>query len=231
MEEYRSDPLVYHGKLKAKWGVAMLNAMEFFGQHFSEISIPLLLVHGDADQLVHIGSSQFGYHTASSTDKTFEIFKGGFHETLNDLERDRFLLLVGEWLDRQLDAVARSAAGEGTAAEQEVKGAPIAGESPEDAPKAGESPEDAPKVGESPEDASKAGESPTDVPPEDAPTKDEETVETESTENVGQGEGPQVPPVEEEPPNEELLPEDPQPSEQLSQGAVEDGELENEDEQ
>ena len=209
VEKYRNDPLIYHGKLKAKWGVAMLNSWEFFGQHFSEITIPLLLVHGDADQLVHIGSSQFGYRTASSTDKTFEIFEGGFHETLNDLERDRFLLLVGEWLDRQFDTAARSAAGEGTTAEQgEVKGAPMAGESSEDAPK--------------------AGEPPTDVPPEDAPTKDEGTVETESTENADQGEGPQVPPVEGEPPNDELPVEDPQPSEQQSQGAVEDGEPENE---
>lgn len=229
VEEYRNDPLVYHGKLKAKWGVAMLNAMEFLGQHFSKITIPLLLVHGDADQLVHIGSSEFGYRTASSTDKTFEIFKGGFHEPLNDLERDRFLLLVGEWLDRQFDEVARSAAGEGEAAEQgEVKDAPRAGESPKDALKEGESPEDALKAGESPEEALKAGEPPTDVPPEDAPTKDEGTVETESTENAGQGEEPKVPPVEGEPPNGEMLPEDPQPSEQPSQGAVEDGELENE---
>lgn len=207
VEKYRNDPLVYHGKLKAKWGVAMLNATDFLGQHFSEITIPLLLVHGDADQLVHIGSSQFGYGAASSADKTFEVFKGGFHEALHDLERDRFLILVGEWLDQRFDKGDRSAAAEGTTEQ-------------------GQSQKDAPGGGKTPEDAPKAVEPPKDVPPESDPPKDEGTVEGESTENAGpvEGESPKDPPTEGEPPNDEVAPGEPQSFEQVPefQGAVED---------
>lgn len=206
VEKYRNDPLVYHGKLKAKWGVAMLNATDFIVQHFSEITIPLLLVHGDADQLVHIGSSQFGYKAAGSTDKTFEVFKGGFHEALHDLERDRFLILVGEWLDQRFDKEDRSAAAEGTTEQ-------------------GQSQKDAPGGGEPPEDSSKAGEPPKDVPPVSAPPEDEGTVQGKSTENAGlvEGESPKDPPTEEEPPND-VAPEEPQSFEQVPefQGAVED---------
>ena len=147
MEKYRNDPLVYHGKLKAKWAVAMLNAADFFAQHFSEITIPLLLVHGDADQLVNIASSQFGYDTASSADKTFEVFKDGFHELFNDLERDRFLSLLVKWLDQRFDKVDSSVAGEGAKAGVEEEFStnntvPAEGEPPTDPPTEGEPPED-----------------------------------------------------------------------------------------
>ena len=198
-----NDPLVYHGKLKAKWAVAMLNAAEFLGQHFSDISVPLLLVHGDADQLVPIESSEFGYRTASSTDKTFEVFKGGFHETLNDRERDRFLLVVGEWLDRQFDKGGSNAAVECSAVGR------------------GEDPKDAPGV------APMTGEPPTDVPPEG--TIESESTETGQGEppkdSATEGEPPKDEPTEGEPFEDEAPPEAPQPSEQVAEceGAVEDG--------
>ena len=208
-----NDPLVYHGKLKAKWAVAMLNAAEFLGQHFSEISVPLLLVHGDADQLVPIESSEFGYRTASSTDKTFEVFKGGFHETLNDLERDRFLLVVGEWLDRQVDKGDSNAAVEGSAAGrgEDLKDAPGV------APMTGEPPIDVPPEGKIESESTEAGqgEPPKDSAIEGEPPKDEPT----------EGELPKDEATEGEPPKDEAPPEAPQPSEQVTEyeGAVEDG--------
>ena len=189
MEKYRNDPLVYHGKLKAKWAVAMLNAADFFAQHFSEITIPLLLVHGDADQLVNIASSQFGYDTASSADKTFEVFKDGFHELFNDLERDRFLSLLVKWLDQRFDKVDSSGAGEGTAVEE------------------GQPPKDVPVVGDPPQD----------IPPEDESPKEAGVEEESSTKNAGpaEGEPPTDPPTEGEPPEDEVAPEESQPSEQV----------------
>lgn len=67
------DPLVWHGALKASWGVAMLNSIESFRRDVGHITLPLLLFHGTSDTLIPLSASQFIDNNVGSQDKRFEV--------------------------------------------------------------------------------------------------------------------------------------------------------------
>ena len=70
---YDQDPLVYHGALKARWGVAMMQAIEHIQQHLSEIVLPLCIMHGSADGIVPASACELVRDNASSEDKTYKV--------------------------------------------------------------------------------------------------------------------------------------------------------------
>ena len=65
-----------------------------------ELVLPLLLLHGDSDRLTSVHSSQLTFETARSTDKTLKIFKGLYHETMNETpaERQKVLEILNNWI-------------------------------------------------------------------------------------------------------------------------------------
>lgn len=70
---YEDDPLVYHHKLKAKWGSEFLRAVDVSQQGIKAISIPSLIFHGTEDQIVGITASELINSETASTDKTYEV--------------------------------------------------------------------------------------------------------------------------------------------------------------
>ena len=73
VEKYANDPLVWHGGLKAKLVVALLDTMDDIQKNVSKVTAPFLLIHGDDDQVVPIEGSHFLYEHSPSTDKTFKV--------------------------------------------------------------------------------------------------------------------------------------------------------------
>ena len=73
MKRYVDDPLVWHGPLKARWVVAMINAIESFRENVGAITLPLLLMHGAEDKLVPATSAHFINCNVGSQDKRFEV--------------------------------------------------------------------------------------------------------------------------------------------------------------
>jgi alpha-beta hydrolase superfamily lysophospholipase len=96
------DPLVSLLPPPARTGAELLRATGRIGESMEEITLPLLVMHGTADRLTdHRGSEEF-YRRASSTDKTFRLYEGFYHELLNDPEADRVLSELLDWLDERL---------------------------------------------------------------------------------------------------------------------------------
>ena len=73
MKRYVDDPLVWHGPLKARWGVAMISGIESFRKNVGAITLPLLLMHGAEDKLVPAASARFINDNVGSQDKIFEV--------------------------------------------------------------------------------------------------------------------------------------------------------------
>ncbi|KAK2175997.1 hypothetical protein NP493_693g00014 [Ridgeia piscesae] len=80
IDDYDNDPLVWHGGLKARWGVCFFDTMDEIGERMSEIQCPLLNLHGDADKLTTLEGSQLLQDKAGSKDKTLKVIPGGYHE-------------------------------------------------------------------------------------------------------------------------------------------------------
>eukprot|EP00054_Salpingoeca_dolichothecata_P018149 m.111089 g.111089 ORF g.111089 m.111089 type:complete len:313 (+) comp22755_c0_seq2:70-1008(+) len=85
VQKYTTDPLVYHGGLKARWAVQSMVAMEWLQEQAKTIRLPIYILHGENDKLVQPESSTFLNQHVSSQDKTMKIYPSAFHEILNEL--------------------------------------------------------------------------------------------------------------------------------------------------
>ncbi|OXH86022.1 lysophospholipase, partial [Burkholderia multivorans] len=64
----------------------------------------LIAHHGTADKLTEPdGSRTFGARVGSA-DRTLTLYEGGFHETMNDIERERVIDALIGWIDARVPA-------------------------------------------------------------------------------------------------------------------------------
>jgi alpha-beta hydrolase superfamily lysophospholipase len=96
---YDTDPLVFHGKMPAGTAAAIIETSLAFPARLPSLRIPLLVVHGSADQLVSVESGKTAHQLAGSADKTLKIYDGFAHEVFNEPKRAEVLADVVHWLD------------------------------------------------------------------------------------------------------------------------------------
>jgi acylglycerol lipase len=95
---YRSDPLVFTGRITARLGTELLKTMDRVLAEARKISLPLLILQGAADKLVDPGGARILFDRVGSADKTIKVYEGLYHEVFNEPERDRVLDDVEKWL-------------------------------------------------------------------------------------------------------------------------------------
>ena len=98
-KNYDEDPLNYRGKVMARTGTEMLQKGDWAMQNISQITIPILTMHGSEDKLADPAGSQFIYDNVASSDKTIKIFDGLYHEIFNEYEKEETYAIVSDWLD------------------------------------------------------------------------------------------------------------------------------------
>ncbi len=98
----KADPLVYHGRTLARTGAELLSAGRRIEENAARLSLPLLVFHGTADCLIDPSGSRVLYDKAASADKTLHLYDGYYHETMNDLGRERVLDDLAAWLEARV---------------------------------------------------------------------------------------------------------------------------------
>lgn len=99
---YRADPLVYHGRVKARTGAEMLATMEGLPSRLGRLSLPLLLLHGTEDRICALAGSAMVHDAVPSPDKTLHRYQGLYHEVFNEPEREAILTDLVSWLTEHL---------------------------------------------------------------------------------------------------------------------------------
>lgn len=102
VNEYMNDPLVHHGKLSARLLAEMSAAMNDILRRADEIKVPIMLLHGEADQLTSPSGSAELFEAIGSTDKTLKTYPGLYHEIFNEPEQDEVLSDMSRWLEAHL---------------------------------------------------------------------------------------------------------------------------------
>lgn len=99
---YVQDPLVNHDPMSARMVAELFRGMHRLQAEAGKITLPLLILHGEADPMTSPEGSRFLYENAGSEDKSLEIFPGLYHEIFNEPERDAVFGDILEWCDKRL---------------------------------------------------------------------------------------------------------------------------------
>ena len=99
---YDTDPLNYRGGILARTGAELLKATKIISTRMKEIELPILIMHGAEDKLADVSGSETLHKEVSSKDNTLKIYKGLYHEILNEPEREQVLKDMLTWLNAHI---------------------------------------------------------------------------------------------------------------------------------
>ncbi len=98
VDAYMNDPLVYRGKVRARLGAELVRIMQELPRQMPKIALPILIMHGTADQLSDPRGSELLYERVSSRDKTLKLYDGFYHEIFNEPKREQVFKNMETWL-------------------------------------------------------------------------------------------------------------------------------------
>ncbi len=101
VKAYVSDPLV-HDKVTTAFGRAGLQATDLVFSHAAQLSVPILLVYGSADQIAFPKGSEEFARLAPPNLVTLKRFDGLYHEPHNEPEKAEVFKTYIQWLDEQV---------------------------------------------------------------------------------------------------------------------------------
>lgn len=102
VRKYVEDPLVYHGKMSARMMRELLAGMNAIQLGAGGITLPMLIMHGEADTMTAPQGSRFLHENISSSDRTLKIYPGLSHEIYNEPERLEVMEEVLAWCEERL---------------------------------------------------------------------------------------------------------------------------------
>lgn len=98
-QDYISDPLILK-KASFKFYNEFLNTgINRLQKNIKNYNLPCLLTHGQDDKISPCENSLDFYNNISSKDKDYKIYKGLYHEILNEIDKDIVLDDMINWLD------------------------------------------------------------------------------------------------------------------------------------
>lgn len=103
MLKYNADELVYSKAIPARTGAELIAMMESIQANMSNFDFPVLLMHGTEDHLTNVEGSKMLYEKATSSDKTLKLYEGFYHELLNEVEKEKVMQDIVEWINARLE--------------------------------------------------------------------------------------------------------------------------------
>lgn len=101
VEAVAEDPLT-HPYVTLRWGSETLNTIEWVKANVEQLSIPILLTHGEADPIIAPVGSRKIFQQMQSDDKTLKLYPDSYHEPHNDLDADVVTSDLVNWLNQYL---------------------------------------------------------------------------------------------------------------------------------
>ncbi|KAH7294948.1 hypothetical protein KP509_27G026000 [Ceratopteris richardii] len=103
-QEMRSNPYTYQEKPRLRTGLEMLNASLDLEERLSEVTVPFMVLHGEADVVTDIEISKSLHDAANSFDKTLKTYPGMWHSLLFGETEDNIDLVMSDvvlWLNKR----------------------------------------------------------------------------------------------------------------------------------
>ncbi|MGA9769329.1 MAG: lysophospholipase [Blastocatellia bacterium] len=94
---YATDPLV-NRKVSARWFAEATRAMEEMKDRATQITLPVLVMHGTEDKLASVDATKRLFEKIGSKDKELIVYQGYYHELFNEPEKHQLYERATEWL-------------------------------------------------------------------------------------------------------------------------------------
>ena len=102
---YRVDPLVT-SRATVRWGTESLDTVARIKEGMDRMDLPLLVLHGEADQLNLVSGARALAAAQPAGSATLKVYPGVYHEPHNDFGHEQVAADVVEWLGRFVGAAA-----------------------------------------------------------------------------------------------------------------------------
>jgi alpha-beta hydrolase superfamily lysophospholipase len=97
---YTADPLIWHHRVPFQVLASGLTMMDDVIARAGQIALPTLWLYGTADALVYPLGSPPTFASLGSTDKTLIAEEGGYHELLNEPDKEKIEATILDWMNR-----------------------------------------------------------------------------------------------------------------------------------
>lgn len=103
VEDYLKDPMV-HEKISARMYFEIYKAGHWVLENTEMINLPILIQHGNNDNITSCKASKEFYNKAKSLNKEIEYkeWEGMYHELHNELKNDEVFDVVSNWLEKRV---------------------------------------------------------------------------------------------------------------------------------
>jgi alpha-beta hydrolase superfamily lysophospholipase len=105
VQAMNEDPLIAHETQPSHTVAPMVRADERLKRDFPLITLPVLILHGTHDKNTRPSGSQHFYDMAGSTNKILKLYQGGFHDLLNDIDKEVVIHDIKGWINTRLPAM------------------------------------------------------------------------------------------------------------------------------
>ncbi len=109
LKALEADPLTKGESQPAMTVAALVRADERLHDHFEEITLPVLILHGTEDHATVCRGSEYFHAHAGSADKTLKLYEGHYHDLLNDIGKEGVLTDIAGWIEARLPVRDRAA--------------------------------------------------------------------------------------------------------------------------
>ncbi len=106
VKEMDDDSLIAHETQPTQTLAAMVRADKRLKNGFPRVTLPLLILHGTADKATNPSGSQHFYDAASSADKTLKLYEGGYHDLLNDIDKEKVMGDILSWISARFSSTS-----------------------------------------------------------------------------------------------------------------------------
>jgi acylglycerol lipase len=102
VKKYETDPLNYHGNVRVRIGHLIVQNSRMVKADASQITLPILILHGAEDKICPPAGSEILHRDAGSKDKTLKLYPGLLHEIHNETAAEQKVVLddIVSWLNQ-----------------------------------------------------------------------------------------------------------------------------------
>jgi len=105
-----SDPLIANESQPAETSAELIKAAERLKENMPRFTVPAFIIHGTDDKATRYQGSQYFYDNVGSKDKTLKLYEGGYHDLLNDIEKETVMSDILAWVNERIPAETAAAA-------------------------------------------------------------------------------------------------------------------------